>query len=169
MRSTTASRRDFLVIPVLVVAGLLPFPASAQDDTPSAVEVAKRQNELDFVKKIAQKAALPALQGENKFVLRESYWNGTIEPGKSKLIQVQLYARNDYQFWMAVPSIDAGITLNIYDGEGKIVPGETAQYDETNIASVMVAPEVTGVYYVRIGLKTTIEKPQDWAVIYAYR
>ena len=150
------------------------LPSSAQEGTEiSTVEEAKRQlqrdKELNDVKLIAQKAAIPSLSGDDKFILRESWWSGSIAPGKAKLIQVQLFRRNEYQFWLAVPSRDAGVNLNVYDSEGKIIPAKTVPFEESNLVSIIVEPELTGVYYVRISLKTTIERDQDWAVIYAYR
>lgn len=134
----------------------------------SAVSAAKKAL-LNDVKKLAQDTALPALRGEDKFVLRESWWGGNIAPGKAKLIQVQLFRRNSYQFWLAVPNRSAELNLNIYDSEGNIVPSEDGVHSTSNVASTVVKPETTGTYYVRISLKTTIDQDQDWAVIYAYR
>lgn len=140
------------------------------NDVPSPVEVAKRQRELDEVKQIANRAALSALTGDEKFILRESYWNGNLAPGKAKLIQVQLFRRNEYKFWFAAPERDAQLALNIYDSEGQIMEAATSQIeDKTNIVTLEFEPELTGTYYLRIALKTTSERPQDWAVIYAYR
>ncbi len=33
----------------------------------------------------------------------------------------------------------------------------------------MVSAGETGVYYLRISMQTTVETPQPWTVIYAYR
>lgn len=122
-----------------------------------------------YIKLIAQEAALPALQGEEKYVLRESWWSGNLDPGKAKLIQVQLFRRNSYQFWLAVPKREAEPLLNIYDSEGNLVPTATGELEEDNIVTTVFEPETTGVYYLRVSLKTTIDSPQDWAVIYGYR
>jgi len=124
---------------------------------------------LNDIKLLAQQAALPSLKGENKFILRESWWSGNIAPGKAKLIQVQLFRRNMYRFWLAVPNQKAELNLNIYDSEGSLVPAETKLLEGEHIVSITVKPELTGVYYIRVSLKTTIDQPQDWAVIYAYR
>ena len=90
-------------------------------------------------------------------------------PGKAKLIQVQLFRRNAYQFWLAVPNRKGEPILNVYDGEGNLVPTEKISGEGGNIVSTVVKPETTGVYYIRVSLKTSIETAQDWAVIYAYR
>ncbi len=124
---------------------------------------------LDEVKLIAQRAALPQLTGEKPFILRESSWNGEIGPGRAKLIQVQLFKRNDYQFWLAVPDRAAGVDLNLYDGKGELLKTSEHRYDTGNVVSLVVTPSETGVYYLRISLRTTVENPQRWTVIYGYR
>ncbi len=124
---------------------------------------------IDEVKLIAQRAAMASLTGERPFILRESSWSGMIDPGKARLIQLQLFKRNEYHFWMAVPDRDAGVNVHIYDGNGEIVEGETIRYDVRNVAGLIVRPSESGVYYLRISLQTTVATPQEWAVIYAYR
>ena len=124
---------------------------------------------LDDVKLTAQRAALAYLKGENPFILRESSWSGVVDPGKARLIQVQLFKRNDYHFWFAVPDRKAGLNLNIYNGKGDVIKTENLAYDVPNVVSLIVRPEETGVYYLRISLQTTIATPQKWSVIYAYR
>lgn len=124
---------------------------------------------LNDIKILAQQAALPSLKGEDKFILRESWWSGSIAPGRAKLIQVQLFQRNAYRFWLAVPDEEAELNLNVYDSEGVIVPAEFETYGGSHLVSVTVEPDLSGVYYVRLSLKTTIDRPQDWAVIYAWK
>ncbi len=147
-----------------VVATLLSVSAQeSKADPPVVVE------EIDPIKLAAQRAALGDLTGENPFILRESGWKGTIKPGEARLVQIQFFRRNEYQFWLAMGDRKAEINLNIYDGEGQKVESEEITYDETNVVSTRVKPTLTGVYYVRISLKTTIEDPQEWSMIYAYR
>lgn len=140
-------------------------PGAAQDSG----ELPALTNPHSYIKLLAQEAALPALQGEDKFILRESWWSGNLQPGKAKLIQLQLFRRNAYQFWMAVPNRRGEPLLNIYDSDGNLMSAEPVVFQEGNIVSTVVRPETTGVYYLRVSLKTSIESPQDWAVIYAYR
>ena len=155
-------RVDRLALTLLLVSL---SPLAAQEDGADTV----LSNPHNYIKLQAQEAALPSLKGEEKYILRESWWSGNINPGKAKLIQVQLFRRNDYKFWLAMPSRNAGPIINVYDSEGTLVPSTSVTFDKENIVGVVVRPEVTGVYYVRVSLKTSIESPQDWAVIYAYR
>lgn len=134
-----------------------------------SVETPQLSDTHNYIKLLAQEAALPSLRGEEKFILRESWWSGNLEPGKAKLIQVQLFRRNAYQFWIAVPNRNAEPLINVYDSEGNLVSSEAITFDSENIVSTLIEPEETGVYYLRVSLKTTVEDPQDWAVIYAYR
>ncbi len=150
---------------VFAVTLLLGGAVAAQD----SVETPQLSNSHNYIKLLAQEAALPSLRGEEKFILRESWWSGNLDPGKAKLIQVQLFRRNSYQFWIAVPNRNAEPLLNIYDSEGNLVSSEAVTFDSDNIVSTVIQPEETGVYYLRVSLKTTVEAPQDWAVIYAYR
>lgn len=156
-------KRFFLT--VLVASSLLSVSAqdSQKDDGPAVVE------EIDPIKLTAQRAALGDLSGENPFFLRESGWAGKIKPGEARLVQIQLFRRNEYQFWIAMGDRDAELNLNIYDGDGQIVESKAMEFDESNIASTRVRPESTGVFYVRVSLKTTIDTPQKWSMIYAYR
>lgn len=152
---------SFLAALILSASGVL----MSQD----SLEAPQLSNTHNYIKLLAQEAALPSLRGEEKFILRESWWSGNLEPGKAKLIQVQLFRRNAYQFWIAVPNRKAEPLINVYDSEGNLVSSEAISFDSDNLVSTVIEPEETGVYYLRVSLKTSIDAAQDWAVIYAYR
>lgn len=154
----------FAVFCVLLIA--VPFSSRGQEEE---ADLDSEEEPLNDIKLLAQSAAIPALKGDSPFVLRESWWKGNLKPGTAKLIQIQLFRRNEYQFWMAVPDVDAGLNLNVYNSEGDMVDSEIVTYPQTNVISTIVRPKATGLYYVRVSLKTTIDDNQDWAVIYAYR
>ena len=149
---------------LLLLGSLVPFTLSGQEE--EAPNVSKSHG---YVKLLAQKAALPSLKGEDKFILRESWWSGNLGPGKAKLIQVQLFRRNSYKFWLAVPSREGEPLINVYDSEGNLADTEVSQFDPKNVVATTFRPETTGVYYIRVSLNTTVENAQDWAVIYGYR
>ncbi len=162
-------RSLLIALSILSVVLVPAIFAQEKQGSGGSAEVNEVPEPLNDIKILAQQAALNALKGDNKFILRESWWSGNIGPGKAKLIQVQLFRRNIYQFWLAVPNPNAELNLNIYDSEGKIVPSEIKSVDGSHVVSTIVKPEMTGVYYVRVSLKTTLDQAQDWAVIYAYR
>lgn len=150
-------RRNLTVV-LALVPGL--WIAVAQDSD---------SGHLNDVKLLAQRSALGSLSGETPFILRESWWSGNLDPGKAKLIQVQLFQRNEYQFWLAVPEREAKLNLNLYDGKGELVETEAVTGEEDRVLSMIVKPPASGVYYVRVSLQTNVTSPQDWAVIYAYK
>lgn len=134
-----------------------------------AQEAVEVKPSLDELKLVAQQAAIPHLGGGNPFILRESTWSGEVEPGKARLIQVQLFKRNDYHFWVAVPDRKAAVNLNLYNGKGELLEAKTLRYETRNLASLIATPSETGIYYLRLSLQTTVEETQPWTVIYAYR
>lgn len=156
-------RRLAALFPILVLfLGAAVLPAQETPAGPIA-------EPLDEIKLIAERAALPHLSGENPFILRESSWSGEVEPGKVKLLQVHLFKRNDYHFWLAVPDRRAALNLNLYNGKGDLVEARTLTYEDRNVVSLIASPTETGIYYLRLSLQNTVEQPQPWAVIYAYR
>jgi hypothetical protein len=151
---------------IAAAAALLAGSASAQSTDEDVAEPPV----LDEVRLIAQRAALPFLVGEKPFILRESAWSGEIAPGKARLIQVQLFKRNDYHFWLAVPDRAAVVGLHLYDGKGNLLEAEAHRYDSPNVTSISASPGETGVYYLRVFLaEETVATPQRWTVVYGYR
>ncbi len=110
------------------------------------------------------------LEGPGAFTLRESWWHGQVQPGKAKLVQQQLFKQNSYLFWLAVPDPEAQVYLDLYDESGQIVETEKITYSEGKyVLSMLVQPQATGFYYIRIGLDKSAKSQQDWALIYAYK
>ncbi len=156
----TTTCADRLLPALVLLAGLLTVSRGVRGDEP----------EISHSKFLAQQAALDALQGEDPFILRESWWNGRIEPGEAKLIQQQLFKNNTYHYWLAVPNPKALVYLNIYDGEGRLLETQTVRYAEgKHVVGMIVTPRYTGIYYLRIALDEETASGEDWALIYAYR
>ena len=156
----------------LVLGGIVgAVSLAAQGNPPPPVLVAAPEPPPVFeeLKQIVQRAAIPKLSGERPFILRETTWTGQVEPGKARLIQLQLFKRNDYQFWFVVPDRQAGLNLHLYNGKGELVEGNRETYETPNLVGLTVSAAETGVYYLRISMQTTAEASQPWTVIYAYR
>ena len=99
------------------------------------------------------------------FKLRDGNWGGKFEPGKPALIQVNLYAGN--QYWFTVGATDAAkkVAVTVYDENGK--PMTTDPYADTSVAAAGFAPVNSGPYYIRVEV---IEgKPAAFCLIYSYR
>jgi hypothetical protein len=99
------------------------------------------------------------------FKLRDGNWCGKFEPGKPALIQVNLYAGN--QYWFTVGSTEAAkrIAVTVYDETGK--PVATEPYADTSVAAAGFAPKNSGPYYVRLDL--TEGAASAFCLIYSYR
>ena len=121
-------------------------------------------------KSAAIEAALPKLDlEENPYLLRESWWHETFsKKGDVKLIQHQLFKRNDYWFWAGLSEPDAKVSVHIYDSEGDLA--ETEDWQKNHTAGARIVPEASGNYYIRVEL---LENPSgeevEWAVVYAFR
>jgi len=124
------------------------------------------------------------------FKLRDGDFTGTLASGKSVVVQVNLYAGN--QYWFAVSTADAKTSLSIalYDEGGNLLKtepfttqapppakgagsaaGAPADFDPdataTNRAAAGYAPDLSGPYYVR--LTNTSAAPATYCLIYSYK
>jgi len=82
------------------------------------------------------------------FKLRDGNWTGIIEVGKPMIIQVNLYAGN--QYWFTLGSVDAAkkLEVTLYDEAGK--PLEVDPYQEGPVAAAGYEAKTSGVYYVKV-------------------
>ena len=101
------------------------------------------------------------------FVLREAWWNGELGSGETKILQHQLFKRNEYWFWLGCSDQSSEVNIHIYDSQGNLADAESWQKE--NVAGVRVVPEVTGNFYIRVSIADASDPPAEWAVIYAYR
>lgn len=119
-------------------------------------------------KSFAIEAAIPQLELEqNPFILREAWWNGELQAGETKIVQHQLFKRNDYWFWLGVSQTESRVSIHIYDSDGNLADAESWQ--DKNVAAARVIPKKTGVYYIRVAVESVTEPPAEWAVVYGYR
>lgn len=119
-------------------------------------------------KSFAIEAALPKLElREHPFVLREAWWNGELKAGETKIVQHQLFKRNEYWFWLGSSIQDSKVSIHVYDAEGKLADAEA--WSKNNVAGVRLVPANSGTYYIRVAIDESAEEPVEWAVIYAYR
>lgn len=119
-------------------------------------------------KSFAIEAAIPQLDlKENPFVLREAWWNGELKAGETKIIQHQLFKRNDYWFWLGVSQMESKVSIHIYDSDGRLADSEAWQ--DRNVAAARISPKATGIHYIRVAVESVDEPPAEWAVVYGYR
>ncbi len=86
--------------------------------------------------------------GNDGFKLRDGSWYGTVEPGKAKVIQVNLYAGNQYWFTLGAASAAKKVKVSVYDETGKLM--ETDPYQDVAVAAAGFAAKNSGSYYIKI-------------------
>jgi hypothetical protein len=142
--------RRLSAIFVLAVALLSPR-AGAETDK----EVAARKNALDVAGAFSN----------DGFKLRDGHWCGTIEPGKPQLVQVSLYAGNEYWFSVGATAEAKKLAVSVYDEAGK--PLLFDPWSQGGTAAAGFAPEASGPYYVKIeALEGT---PATFCLLYSYK
>lgn len=125
------NRRLLLLLPIFAAAALA---VTATDD-----EVSARKDALELA---------GAFTNEG-FKLRDGHWSGPIKPGEPKLIQVNLYAGNEYYFAVAATDKAKKMAITAYDETGVAMEIEEP-YQEGYTAAIGFSPLASGPYYVKI-------------------
>ena len=99
------------------------------------------------------------------FKLRDGNWGGRFEPGKPGLIQVNLYAGNQYWFTVGATEAAKKVAITVFDETGK--PMTTDPYADTSVAAAGFAPANSGPYYIRI--EVAEGAAAAFCLIYSYR
>lgn len=99
------------------------------------------------------------------FKLRDGNWTGAVEVGKPKLIQVNLYAGNQYWFTVGATTPAKKVAVTIYDEAGK--PLEIDVYREASVAAAGFSPQASGAYYVKI--EETEGAAAAFCLVYSYK
>ena len=121
-----------LLVIAVATSGLATSFAAETD-----AEVAARRIALD----------LAGAFSNDGFKLRDGHWSGTFEPGKPQIIQVNLYAGN--QYWFSVGADQASkIAVHVYDENGQ--PMNAEGYEDEDKAAAGFSPAISGQYFVSI-------------------
>ena len=99
------------------------------------------------------------------FKMRDGCWAGKFELKKPQLIQVNLYAGNQYWFSASATEPAKKIGVSVYDETGKQMT--TEGYDNGERAAAGFAPSNSGQYFVSIDL---VEGEQGtFCLVYSYK
>jgi hypothetical protein len=112
-------------------------PALAETDQ----EVAARQVALELAGAFAN----------DGFKLRDGHWAGTLAPGESKIIAVNLYAGNEYWFSAGATEKAKKLAVDVFDETGGPVVGET--FNSGTKAAAGFSVSNSGQYFVRVRLE----------------
>ena len=112
-------------------------PALAETDQ----EVAARQVALELAGAFAN----------DGFKLRDGHWAGTLAPGESKIIAVNLYAGNEYWFSAGATEKAKKVAVDVFDETGAPVVAET--FNSGTKAAAGFSVSNSGQYFVRVRLE----------------
>lgn len=103
--------------------------------------------------------------GNDGFKLRDGNWTGIVEVGKPKIIQVNLYAGNQYWFTLGAIPAAKKVQVTVYDETGKLV--ESDPYQEVSVAAAGFSPETSGSFYIKV--EETEGTPAAFCLVYSYK
>ena len=128
----------------------VPAPGLATDE-----EVAARQVALEVA---------GAFQNDG-FKLRDGFWSGRLEKGATKVIQVNLFAGNEYWFVLGAVAPAKKVLISVFDESGQPVECEPYEGDASSAAGF--SPGVSGPYYVKVTLLDG--DPAAFCMLYSYK
>lgn len=141
---------------VFVLAGML--HAQAPETAAEAVESAEAK---------ARSAALELAGAfsNDGYKIRDGYYFTELEPGKSAVVEVNLFAGNEY--WFCVSGIAPGrkVDVRVYGEDGQ--PVEQQGYDDGANAAAGVVAGVSGKYFVKLTLAEGEKSPVCF--LYCYK
>lgn len=139
---------------ILFAAALLaiasPAVFGASDD-----EVTARKTALD----------LAGAFSNDGFKIRDGSWIAQIAPGKSHVIQVNLYAGNEYWFSVGATPGAKKLNVSVFDETG--TPVEYEPYAEGQTAAAGFAPDASGPYYIKV--EELEGEPASFCLLYSYK
>ena len=129
-----------------------PTPTPAPDD---AAEAATRAATLE----------LAGAFSNDGYKIRDGYYFGTLDPGKSAIVEVNLFAGDEYWFCAAGIAPARKLTVQVYDEEGK--PVEQQSYGDGITAAAGVVAPWSGKFLVKITLAEGEKAP--FTFLYCYK
>ncbi len=99
------------------------------------------------------------------FKLRDGHWSGTFKPGEAKLVQVNLYAGNQYWFTLGATDKAKKVAVSIFDENGKAVAFQ--RHEDGARAAAGFAPTSSGPYIVKVEELDGL--PAAFALVYSYK
>lgn len=99
------------------------------------------------------------------FKIRDGHWSADIRPGEAKILQVNLFAGNEYWFSVGATQSAREMKVTVFDENGEMV--ESQHYADGPMAAAGFAPSASGPYYIRI---EEIEgEPATFCLLYSYQ
>jgi hypothetical protein len=99
------------------------------------------------------------------FKLRDGYWAGQFEPHQGHVLQVNLYAGNQYWFSLGATPGAKKVSVTVHDEAGH--PLAVEPYSDVSKAAAGFAPTVSGPYYIRV--EEEEGAPATFCLVYSYK
>jgi hypothetical protein len=102
------------------------------------------------------------------FKLRDGNWAESLEPGKSKIVQVNLYAGDQYWFTLGATPAAKKVMITIYDETGNPVKIDADHsFQDTSVAAVGFSPDHSGTFFIKV--EVTEGAAADFCLVYSYK
>jgi hypothetical protein len=99
------------------------------------------------------------------FKLRDGHWTGSVASGKGAVIQVNLFAGNEYWFSLGATTKAKKVLVSVFDETGK--PIEYEPYQEGASAAAGFAPDASGPYLIKV--EELEGEPSVFCLLYSYK
>jgi hypothetical protein len=126
--------------------------------------LAATEDDLAAARESAQEVA-GAWSSNGGFKTRDGYWSASLKSGEAKVIQVNLYAGNQYWFTAAGSKKARKIAVTVYDESGK--PVATEMYEDGARAAAGFTPAASGPYLVKV--QVVEGDPCAVVLVYSYK
>lgn len=132
-----------------------PVAAATPLATATDAEVAAREAALTLAGAFANEG----------FKMRDGHWSGSLGPGEKKVLEVNLYAGNQYWFSLAASAESKGVKVTVFDETGAQANSES--YADGVTAAAGLQPSASGPYFVQIELVSG--EPGAFCLVYSYK
>lgn len=166
--------RLFSLLSIISFLLAVPFPASAQiEPAPSLVKPAEEPTlpEVTVASPDAASATRSAaleLVGafaNDGYKVRDGYWFQELSADKPSVLEVNLFAGNEYWFCAAIHTPGRRIAISVFDESGRIVDQQS--YTDGPRGAAGFEPVISGRYFVRVSLAEG--DPAPFTLVYSYK
>jgi hypothetical protein len=164
-------KRFAIVIVALLAAADLRAQTPAPSATPSAspTPAVTPDSAADNPENPQARSATLDLAGafsNDGYKIRDGYYFSTLAPGKSVVVEVNLFAGNEYWFCAAANPPATGLAIHVFDEKGTLISDQQYYADGPKVAAGIVAP-ASGKYLVKITL--TEGGKSSFCFLYCYK
>jgi hypothetical protein len=142
--------KHFFFLLLIVSSGIFQISAADTDEQTTA-----RSEALDLA---------GAFQNDG-FKLRDGTWYAQVSKDHPQALQVNLYSGNAYWFAAADANSTTGLTVSVFDDQGK--PVDFQNYQKENKAAAGFSPDASGLYLVEVS--SSGSAPTTFCLIYSYK